>query len=164
MSASEATIDIREEADGAQRAAELFMHRFGHPTPTWGHHVLAFHRGAGDEALLCYVHFTPADGLLLGGGACVDNRVMRMLPRSLRATIREQGGLYRMTLDWAVRRFAPEYPAIFGYCGDALAERIDLEAGFERTAHPRLLVKWTRAVDAPERMRLIAKAHALGPF
>ncbi|WP_300614786.1 hypothetical protein [Dokdonella sp.] len=158
-------IRIREAGDGAERAAELFMRRFGHPTPTWGHHVIAFrHDADGGEAPVCYVHFTPVDGILLGGGACVDNRAMRSMTPAERAAIRAGGGLYRLTLDWAVRHFAPTYPAIFGYCGDALAERVDREAGFEPTGHARLLVHWTRDVAPAERERLIAQAHAIGPF
>lgn len=163
MSAS--SLDIREASDGAARAGDLFRRRFGQEPPDFPHHVIAFHRGAdGREVAVCYVHFTAMGELLLGGGACVDNRAMRSMAPATRATIRERGGLYRMTLDWAVRHFAPNYAAIFGYCGDALAERVDLQAGFERTGHAHLLVHWTRAMPAAERARLVAQAHAIGAF
>jgi hypothetical protein len=160
-----AAIAIREADDGAVRAAALFRRRYGVDPPSFPHHVLAFDRGRGDsEEPVCYIHFTAMDGLLLGGGACVDDRALRRMDPATRADIRKAGGLYRMTLDWAVRHFAPSWPAIFGYCGDLLAERIDLAAGFERTRHSHLLVHWTRPLPAPDRERLVAQAHAVGPF
>lgn len=94
----------------------------------------------------------------------MDKRAMRTMVPALREAIRAGGGLYRMTLEWAVRHFAPSYKAIFGYCGDALAERVDLSAGFRRTHHAHLLVYWTRELANNERERLIAQAHAFGAF
>ncbi|HEY6940547.1 hypothetical protein [Dokdonella sp.] len=158
-------LDIREAADGAERARDLFRRHFGDEPPSFPHHVIAFVRDAsGIETPASYVHFTPVGELLLGGGACVDRRVMRTMAADLRARIRAQGGLYRMTLDWAVRHFAPTHKAIFGYCGDALAERVDLAAGFRPTGHAHLLVHWTRALADAECARLVAQAHAIGPF
>ena len=159
------SIEIRDVVDGAQRARELFRHRYRQDPPEPPHHVIAFHRSpAGVETPVCYVHFAPFGAVLLGGGACVDDREMRRMDVSTRMQLRHRGGLYRMTLDWALRYFAPEYSAIFGYCGDKLAERIDLAAGFERTAHTHLLVRWTREIGAEQRAQLIAQAHAVGPF
>jgi len=155
------SIEIRATDDGAVLARDLFQLRYGVDPPDLPHHVIAFDR---DAQPVCYVHFTEVGELLLGGGACVDNRAMRRMDAATRASIRDAGGLYRMTLDWAVRHFAPRFAAIFGYCGDALAERIDLAAGFERTAHKHLLVHWTRAVAQVEHDRLVAQAHAIGPF
>lgn len=158
-------LDIREAPDGAARADALFRRRFGGAPPDFPHHVIAFHRGAdGAEVPVCYIHFTAAGRILLGGGACVDARAMRAMAPATRAEIRRRGGLYRMTLEWAVRHFAPACDAIFGYCGDALAERVDLAAGFRRTPHRHLLVRWTRAPAPDEQARLIAQAHAVGPF
>lgn len=158
-------IEIREAADGADLVRALFRRRFGGDPPAYPHHVVAVHRpAAGDEVPLCYVHFTALGEILLGGGACVDNRALRGLPAAARAAIRAGGGLYRMTLAWAVRHFASRHAAIFGYCGDALAERVDLAVGFERTAHRHLLVYWTRELPPAAREALIAQAHAVGPF
>lgn len=160
-----AALDIREVADGGFQARELFRRHFGDEPPAIPHHVIAFERAADGAATpVCYVHFTPLGDLLLGGGACVDRRAMRRMTPVLREAIRAGGGLYRITLEWAVRHFAPTHKAIFGYCGDALAERVDLAAGFERTGHRHLLVHWTRDLDEAERARLVAQAHAIGPF
>jgi hypothetical protein len=156
---------IVREVDDAVAAEQLFRRRFGDAPPSFPHHVVTFHvtPAMGEEAL-CYIHFTAMDGLMLGGGAVVDNRAMRRLDPVLREKIRRQGGLYRLTLAWAVRHFAPSHDAIFGYCGDALAERIDLDVGFVRTAHPHLLVYWAREIDAARRSELVARAHEVRPF
>ncbi len=153
------------EVDDAREAESLFRHRYGQPPPDFPHHVIAFVRTpAGRGEALCYIHFTAVGEVLLGGGACVDNRALRRLPGGTRAAIREAGGLYRHALAWSVRHFAPNYPAIFGYCGDPLAERADLAVGFAKTQHKHLLVLFTRECDAATRERLIAQAHAVGPF
>jgi hypothetical protein len=36
--------------------------------------------------------------------------------------------------------------------------------GFAKTAHPHLLVLWTRDASEARRADLIARAHAVGPF
>jgi hypothetical protein len=159
-----AALEIAELADPAPAAA-LFQRRFGDAIPATPHHVVARYRGAdGVQRVACYIHFRPHEGLLLGGGACIDNRVVRAMPAPDRAAIHAAGGLYCLTLAWAVRHFAARVPAIFGYCGDVLAERADLAVGFLRTAHPRLLVYWTGALDVAARNAAIARVNALGPF
>ena len=108
--------------------------------------------------------FTEQGDLLLGGGACVDDRVLRRMPATARAAIRAAGGLYQHALAWSVRNLGPQTKAIFGFCGDALAERADIAVGFKHTMHPKLLVYFTRDLEQHERDRLIAEAHAVGPF
>lgn len=160
-----AAIDIREEEDGAAIAGGLFRRSFGDEPPAFPHHVIAYHRDArGGEVAACYVHFTPAGRILLGGGACVDRRAMRAMGPREREAVRAAGGLYRMTLEWATRHFAPSYDAIFGYCGDPLAERVDRSVGFRKTGHAHLLVYWLRDLAAHERERLVAQANSYGPF
>jgi hypothetical protein len=157
-------LEIAEIADPAPAAA-LFKRRFGDAVPGAPHHVVATCRTAdGSPQVACYIHFRPHGGLLLGGGACVDNRVLRTMAAPDRAAIHASGGLYCLTLAWALRHFAPRVPAIFGYCGDALAERADVAVGFQRTAHPRLLVYWTGTPDAAAREAAVERVHALGPF
>lgn len=153
------------EIDSALPAADLFRRKFEHPPPQHPHHVAAFHCAAdGSLTLGCYVHFWSFGDILLGGGACVDDRVLRRLTPDQRAGLREHGGLYRLVLDHAVQRFAPHHAAIFGYCGDRRAREVDLAAGFSATAHDKLLVYWTRELHPVHQQALIAKAHALGPF
>lgn len=161
----DAVLEMAEIDDGKTLADPLFQHRYGTAAPAFPHHVLAFARdGSRRGALLCYIHFTAKGELLLGGGACVDNRALRRMPRESRDAIREAGGLYRTTLAWSVRHFGSRYKAIFGYCGDVLAERVDLDVGFRKTPHKHLLVRFSENVSIDDRERLIAEAHSIGPF
>lgn len=165
MTTIDSHIVVREVDDAKALADPIFMRRYRATAPDFPHHVLAFHRTAdGIETPVCYIHFTAMGDILLGGGACVDDRVLRRMDPAARSAIREAGGLYRHALVWSIEHFSQRCLAIFGYCGDALAERTDLAVGFMRTAHPHLLVYFTREIDAPERERLIAEAHAVGPF
>jgi len=156
-------LEVREVEEGSV-ARPIFQRRFRSDPPEEPCHVVAFHREAGIERPLCYVHFTPMPDYMLGGGACVDDRVIRAMPRSDREAVAHAGGPYHLTLAWAVRHFAPRTPAIFGYCGDVRAERVDLAVGFEKTPYRHLLVYWTRDLDDAERRRLVELAHAHGPF
>ena len=158
-------IVVREVDDGKALADPIFARRYGTAAPDFPHHVLAFCRDAqGMETPVCYIHFTEMGDFLLGGGACVDDRVMRRMQPEARSAIRKVGGLYRYSLSWSLGHFSPSCSAIFGYCGDALAERIDLAVGFQRTVHPHLLVYFTRKVEAADRERMTDQAHAVGPF
>lgn len=157
-------IVVEEVADGGRIANALFRLRYGADAPDFPHHVIAFWNDGAARIPLCYVHFTAQGEILLGGGACVDNRALRRLPQDLRVAIRRAGGLYRYSLAWSVRHFAPLFPAIFGYCGDVLAERIDLAVGFGKTRYPRLLVHFTRTLDDAKQRALIEQANAVGAF
>jgi hypothetical protein len=157
---------IRVEATDAvpDAAQALFRRKYGRDIPDFPHHVVAYLCSAEALQPLCYVHFTDCGDILLGGGACSDDRLMRRMSEPQRADVRAAGGLYQYALSWSVRHFAPHFEAIFGYCGDALAERVDRAVGFESTPHEHLLVYWTRPSDARKRRWMIEKAHSFAPF
>ncbi|MBS0557382.1 MAG: hypothetical protein JSR27_08215 [Proteobacteria bacterium] len=158
-------IIVRESEDAPAALEALFQRKYARTLPRFPHHVAAYCRGGGgDEIPVCYVHFTDCGDILLGGGACVDNRVLRQMGDDERSALHAAGGLYHHVLAWSVKHFAPRFAAIFGYCGDALAERVDRAVGFESTAHARLLVYWTREVDARRRGHMVEKANAFVPF
>jgi hypothetical protein len=157
-------IDVRETEDAPAALESLFRRKYQRTLPQFPHHVAAYHRDQGGAVPLCYVHFTDCGDILLGGGACVDNRMLRRMTHDQRAAVHAAGGMYHHVLAWSVRHFAPRFDAIFGYCGDALAERVDRAVGFRSTAHERLLVYWTRDVDARRRGHMIEKANAFVPF
>ena len=157
-------IVIEEVDDGGRAANALFRLRYGADAPDFPHHIIAWWNDGAARIPLCYIHFTPHGEILLGGGACVDNRALRRLPASLREAIRSAGGLYRYSLAWSVQHFAPRFAAIFGYCGDVLAERTDLAVGFSKTQYPRLLVYFTRALDEAKKRALVEQANGVGPF
>ena len=158
-------LDIREVPDGRRYAEPMFQRCYRQAAPDLPLHVLAFSLPSdADPIPVCYIHFSDAGEYLLGGGACVDSRALRRILPAHRAALRAMGGLYAVTLQWSLRNFGSRYRAIFGYCGDVLAERIDLAAGFERTMHPHLLIYSALPLFASERADLIAQAHAAGPF
>jgi hypothetical protein len=157
-------IVVEEVADGGRVANALFRLRYGVDAPDFPHHVIAWRNDDAGRIPLCYIHFTAQGQILLGGGACVDNRALRRLPQELRDAIRTAGGLYRYSLAWSVQHFAPRFAAIFGYCGDVLAERTDLSVGFSKTQHPRLLVYFTQTLDDAQQHSLVEQANAVGAF
>lgn len=162
-SAMELVFDVSNVIPASSRA--LFKRRFGDDPPGIPHHVSAVVlRERVSLGTLCYIHFSAFEGALLGGGACVDGAVLRRMTPELRMLARREGGAYAMTLRWALRHFRPSCDAVFGYCGDRLAERIDLACGFERTSHQHLLVYWCCATDPMERSALLDKVAAIGPF
>jgi len=156
---------VDETPDIPAAAEPLFQRKYRRSVPDFPHHVVAtYRRAAAEPQLACYIHFTDCGDILLGGGACVDERVLRRMTAAERATVHAAGGIYQHALHWAVRKFAPRFSAIFGYCGNALAERIDRAVGFEPTVHAHLLVYFTREVDARRRHQMIEKANSFAPF
>lgn len=158
-------VRIEETDDGGRLAEPMFQHRYRESAPDFPHHVIAHCRTVDDTWVpACYLHATAIDRLILGGGACVDDRVLRRLPPAARESLHAAGGLYLHTLRWAIQHFAPRCDAFFAYCGDVLAERADLAVGFRKTEHPRLLAYFTRPLGDDEREALVARAHAASPF
>lgn len=158
-------IIVNEAERGPAFAAAVFQRKYKLPVPEFPHHVIAcFHEADDRFSVACYIHFTDCGDILLGGGACTDDRVLRRMSTEQRDCIRASGGLYLHTLKWALRHFGERFSAVFGYCGDALAERVDRAAGFESTQHDHLLVYWTREVDPRLRAQMVAKANSFVPF
>jgi hypothetical protein len=158
-------ISLAESEDIPMAAEPLFRRKYQRGVPDFPHHVIANYRALeGTTALVCYIHFSDCGDILLGGGACVDDRVLRRMNATERDLIRAAGGIYQHALRWSVRHFAPRFSAIFGYCGDALAERIDRAVGFGSTTHDHLLVYWTRDSDARQRRQMVEKANSFAPF
>lgn len=158
-------ITVTEVDHGPAFVEPIFQHRYQQSAPDFPHHIVAFwRRDDGAFLPICYAHFSNAGEILLGGGACTDSRVLRRLSVEQRNALRATGGIYQHTLAYAVKHFSPRYAAIFGYCGDALAERVDLAVGFAKTEHAHLLVYWTRELAPAQRTVLLAQAHAVGPF
>ncbi len=156
---------VVEVDDGPGTAGELFLRRYREPAPDFPHHVVGFWCDAdGRRHPACYIHFTPVGELLLGGGACTDDRLLRRMPSEQRRQLRAAGGVYHHTLKRSLELFRERYSAVFGYCGDVLAERVDRAVGFQSTRHPHLLVYFTQVLPLERQAHLIAQAHAVGPF
>jgi hypothetical protein len=143
----------------------LFRRKFGHPVPTYPCHLGVFYRASEDRFMpLSYLHFMPFGDIMLVGGLCTDGRVFAQMSDEQRERIRVAGSVMVCALRHAFERLAGECDAFFGYCGDARAWEVDMQAGFEPTEHEKLIARWHKPLDPVRRRSLVAKAHAIGPF
>ena len=146
-------------------AGELFERKFAGPPPVDGHHLVLLHRSsAGLTRLVSYAHFSPFGDTILVGGVCTDGDALRQMPSTSSDALVAAGGAYFSLLRYGFARFADDCQAYFGYCGDARAEVVNLQAGFSKTEHPHLLVNFHRPLHPVMRRALIAKIHSIGPF
>ncbi len=158
-------IGISEVDDGRFFAGELFQRKFDGLPPSGPHHLVCFHRSpASTIHVLCYAHFHPFGDIILVGGVCTDGETLRQLPLEQRDTLTVFGSLYFHVLKYGFARFADRCEAFFGYCSDARAEQVNLQAGFCKTEHPHLLVNFHKPTHPVMQRALIAKAAAIGPF
>ena len=158
-------VDVVEmdDADAANAVGALFKRLFGDDLPAFPKHFVLRYVAGGEAVPLAYAHFTPWEGSYLGGGMAFDERAYRQISAVHRARIREAGGVTEFLLR-RIRAMLPDAIALFGHVGEPRAERVDLRAGYERTAHPHVIVCWQRALPAKERDALLARVAALGPF
>mgnify|MGYP001098152661 CR=1 FL=1 len=158
-------ISIMEVDDGPRHAQAIFDRRYRLQVPEFPNHIVAFYRrDDGSLVPVCYVHFTDCGDIMLCGGACTDDRVLRQMSTAQRDRLREVGGVFRLTLNWCTRRYASRCLAMFGYSGDALAHREGVAAGWVPLEDHRLLAFWCRELDERKRHELIAKAQSFIPF
>lgn len=144
---------------------ELFDRKFRTPLPRFPHHFVGFARS--ENNLLhpvCYSHATDCGDILIGGGACSDNRVLRRLSSAQRARLREYGGVYRCSLIFVLEYFRTNYPVIYVCCGDVLSERVLRSAGFEPAGPEQLFANWMQPVEEKRRRQMTAKAETFMPF
>ena len=153
----------RDDATAAREVGPLFERLFGDELPDFPRHFVLRYVAGGEPVPLAYLHFTPWEGCYLGGGMAFDERVYRRLPPAHRARIRESGGVMEF-LHRRIRQRLADAIALFGHVGEPRAERVDLRSGYERTAHPHVIVCWQRPLPPAEREALLARVAALGPF
>jgi len=151
---------------GDRLARDLFVRSFGGEPPSFGTHMIAFNRNPGGTlSLLGYVHLWTRDGIGYIGGVCTDAQALRRMPASDRLALQSSGGgVYYHLLRHTFDRFAGALDAYAGYCGDARALQVNLQAGFVATRHPHLLIRPNRPMDAARLEALVEQAHAVGPF
>lgn len=158
-------ITISELDDARPFFDELFRRKFGDPLPAERHHFGIFYRTAQGAFLpLSYLHFMPFGDIILVGGLCTDGRVFGQMAEDQRRRVSEAGGVMVHGLRHAFVRLADACDAYFGYCGDPRAYEVDMQAGFEPTAHDKLIARWHKPLDPVRRRALVAKAFAIGPF
>ncbi len=163
-------ISISVVDDGGFFIDPLFRRRYGSDAPRVPAHVVAFARtGPRDDAPrgalvpVCYVHFHRLGDMVLVGGLVTDGDALRALPTARQQAIRDAGGIALNMLRYGFHRFE-DTDAHVGYCGDARAYEVDLQAGFRPTQHQYLLIHTPRPLAPAREAELIVRAHALGPF
>ncbi|MDZ4811135.1 MAG: hypothetical protein SGI99_00785 [Pseudomonadota bacterium] len=145
--------------------SDLFRRKFGGEPPNSGHHLVALYERAPSELyVLSYVHFLPFGDIILVGGVCTDGAVFARMSPEQRDLVTAAGGIYFNILTYGFEHFSDQCEAFFGYCGDARAEVVNLQAGFCKTQHPHLLVNFHKTQLPVMQRALIAKAEAIGPF
>jgi hypothetical protein len=156
---------VCEVSDGRFFAAEIFRRKLGGDLPDHGRHLVAFYRhDATRFTPLGYLNILEHEGQALVGGGSVDGRAFRDMPNDDARRLREAGGVLYALLRYAFERLGDDYEAFFGYCGDARAEEVDLQAGFRHTRHEHLLAHFHRALPEERREALIDSIRAIGPF
>lgn len=165
MKSLEEFISVTEVDDGPFFVRELFKRKFGAEPPHEGRHVVAFFRPAPLEMrVLGYAHFRPFGDIVLVGGVCTDGRCFAYMSQEQRDAITTVGGAYFNILKYGFEKYADSCDAYFGYCGDARAEVVNLQAGFRKTEHPHLLVNFHKPLHEVAQRALITEAAAIGPF
>ena len=165
MSFSEhSQLTLIEVNDAAPFAADLFKQSFGDTIPNFPKHFVLLLSDQGKTLTLGYVHFTHKNRIYLGGGMCVNTRVLRQVPKNIRKKISDRGGVAFVMLSESVKLLA-DCDAVFGHVGHQGAYKIDLAVGFEQTEHPHLIVFWqNKNLNQNEKTALIGAAHQEGAF
>ena len=143
---------------------ELFRRKFHVPPPDFPIHYVSFYRPApSDIRVIGYVHYSEFEDSYLCGGLVIDDRLYRRMPVSHRQAIRKCGGIAEHLLKITFARLA-HAAAIWGYVGDARAERVDERVGFRRTDHPYVMVCWMREFSDADKRDRLSRVIALGAF
>lgn len=141
----------------------LFRRRYASEGPRVPNHVVAFARTGDLLQPICYLHMHRLGDMVLVGGLCTDGDALRTLTPWQQEALRAAGGIGVNMLRYSFARFA-DTEAHVGYCGDARAFEIDMQAGFRTTQHQYLLIHTPRPLTPEREADIIARAHALGPF
>lgn len=157
-------INLVEVAEASALAGPLFKKSFNAPVPNFPKHfILMASTDTGKNLTLGYVHFTKHQNMYLGGGMCVNTQALRLLPKPLRGTLNQQGGVAYTMLSEAVKQLN-DCDAVFGYVGHKGAYRIDLAVGFEQTEYQHLIVYWKKQLTTEQQQQIVQVAYNVGPF
>jgi hypothetical protein len=144
----------------------LFQRKFHSPPPDFQRHFVAFYKPDPelDQVIpVGYVHQTPYLDCHLCGGLVIDDRIYRTMPSEQRQVIRKAGGIAELLLRYSFSRLI-DTKAIWGYVGDAKAEKVDLRVGFVHTTVKPIMVFWKQELAQQEKDELLEQIVAIGPF
>ena len=157
-------IRVEEVSDPGFFIGDLFRRRFHCDAPSYPRGFVAFYQPVrGRLEAVGFVHYLAHEDTYLCGGLVIDERRYRQMPADHRTAIKAAGGIAEKLLRVTFARLK-DAPAIWGYVGDALAEKVDLRAGFRHTSHPHVMVCWNRELPEEEKERRLARVIAIGPF
>jgi hypothetical protein len=157
-------IRIEEVLDAEFFVGDLFRRRFHGDPPNYPRSFVAFYQPVRSRLeAVGFVHYLAFEDSYLCGGLVIDERRYRQMPAEHRKAIKAAGGIAEKMLRVTFARLA-DAPAIWGYVGDALAEKVDLRAGFRHTTHQHVMVFWNKDLSAEEKEQRLARVVALGPF
>ncbi len=143
---------------------ELFRRHFHSEVPSYPSHLVSFCRGLDHPmSVIGYMHALTRDDMVFCGGMVVDEVQRRLLPMEYRRLTRGPQGVMDFMLRATIRRSA-NAAAIWSYVGEPVIEASMLRAGFARTSHMHLLVKWNARIAEDERATRLAAVAAMGPF
>lgn len=144
----------------------LFQRKFHSPPPDFQRHFVAFYKPDLKQHPVIpigYVHQTPYLDCHLCGGLVIDDRIYRTMPIEHRQSIRQVGGIAELLLLDSFSKLL-NTKAIWGYVGDAKAEKVDLRVGFVHTTVKPIMVCWKQELAQQEKDALLEQIVAIGPF
>jgi hypothetical protein len=159
-------------------ASDLFFEAFRRPFPVPREHTelsiptppenwrqeIAFYKWSETELeVVGFCNWIRHGDCYLGGGLCMRETFYYRLPQDHFETCRELGGVAQMMLDTALVTLT-DCIAWFGYCGDRRAYKINMRAGYQRTRHEHLIVKWRAELPDSEKRKVEDQFAAIGPF
>lgn len=143
---------------------ELFRRKFHCAPPDFPIHYVSFYRATpSDIKVIGYVHYSEFEDCYLCGGLVIDDRLYRRMPVVHREAVRSCGGIAEHLLKNTFARLN-HATAIWGYVGDARAERVDQRVGFRRTEHPYIMVCWMRELSDSDKRARMSRVISVGPF
>jgi len=157
-------IRVEEVSDAEFFIGDLFRRRFHSDPPNYPRSFVAFYQSVRSQLeAVGFVHYLAHEDSYLCGGLVIDERRYRQMPADHRKAIKAAGGIAEKLLRVTFARLA-NAPAIWGYVGDALAEKVDLRAGFRHTEHQHIMVFWNKDLSPEEKEQRLARVVAIGPF
>jgi hypothetical protein len=157
-------IRVEEVADAEFFIGDLFRRRFGSDPPNYPRSFVAFYQPVRSRLeAVGFVHYLGHEDSYLCGGLVIDERRYRRMPLEHRMVIKAAGGIAEKMLRVTFARLA-DAPAIWGYVGDRLSEKVCLRVGFRHTEDQYILVCWNKDLPAEEKAQRLARVAALGPF
>jgi len=155
---------VEEVSNAEFYIGDLFRRRFGGDPPGYPRHFVAFYRASRETyQAVGYVNYLRHEDCVLCGGLVIDDRLYRKMAPEHRKLIKEAGGIAEIVLRSSFARLR-DFPAIWGYVGNKLAEAVDLRAGFIHTYHQHVMVVWNHELSNEEKNARIERIVALGPF